>query len=77
MKEIENLSGGMKRRLSIARALLNDPKVLILDEPTTGLDPQTRQIIWNKLKALKKMEPLYCLLLISWKKQKNFVIIFQ
>ena len=44
----------MKRRLSIARALLNDPKVLILDEPTTGLDPQTRQIIWNKLKALKK-----------------------
>ena len=44
----------MKRRLSIARALLNEPKVLILDEPTTGLDPQTRQIIWNKLKALKK-----------------------
>ena len=43
----------MKRRLSIARAL-NDPKILILDEPTTGLDPQTRQIIWNKLKALKK-----------------------
>ena len=53
-EKIENLSGGMKRRLSIARALLNDPKVLILDEPTTGLDPQTRQIIWNKLKALKK-----------------------
>lgn len=53
-ERIENLSGGMKRRLSIARALLNDPKVLILDEPTTGLDPQTRQIIWNKLKALKK-----------------------
>ena len=44
----------MKRRLSIARALLNDPKILILDEPSTGLDPQTRQIIWNKLKALKK-----------------------
>ena len=53
-EKIENLSGGMKRRLSIARALLNDPKILILDEPTTGLDPQTRQIIWNKLKALKK-----------------------
>ena len=53
-EKIDNLSGGMKRRLSIARALLNDPKVLILDEPTTGLDPQTRQTIWNKLKELKK-----------------------
>lgn len=48
------LSGGMKRRLVIARALLNDPKLLILDEPTTGLDPQVRHLIWDKLRQLKK-----------------------
>jgi lipooligosaccharide transport system ATP-binding protein len=51
---IDALSGGMKRRLIIARALLNDPKILILDEPTTGLDPQVRHIIWDKLRILKK-----------------------
>jgi lipooligosaccharide transport system ATP-binding protein len=51
---IEKLSGGMKRRLILARALLNDPKMLILDEPTTGLVPQARQIIWAKLKSLKR-----------------------
>ncbi|MCD4743532.1 MAG: ABC transporter ATP-binding protein [Desulfobacteraceae bacterium] len=51
---IRELSGGMKRRLLIARALLNDPKLLILDEPTTGLDPQVRHHIWNKLRILKK-----------------------
>jgi lipooligosaccharide transport system ATP-binding protein len=50
---INELSGGMKRRLIIARALLNNPKVLILDEPTTGLDPQVRHIIWDKLRILK------------------------
>jgi lipooligosaccharide transport system ATP-binding protein len=49
---IKELSGGMKRRLTIARALLNDPKLLILDEPTTGLDPQVRHLIWNKLRKL-------------------------
>ena len=47
------LSGGMKRRLSIARALLHHPKLLILDEPTTGLDPQVRHMIWAKLRQLK------------------------
>ena len=52
--KIRALSGGMKRRLLIARALLNNPKLLILDEPTTGLDPQVRHHIWNKLRALKK-----------------------
>ena len=52
--KIKALSGGMKRRLLIARALLNNPKLLILDEPTTGLDPQVRHHIWNKLRALKK-----------------------
>ncbi len=51
---IRDLSGGMKRRLVIARALLNRPKLLILDEPTTGLDPQVRHLIWDKLRQLKK-----------------------
>jgi len=51
---IPSLSGGMKRRLLIARALINDPRLLILDEPTTGLDPQARHLIWEKLRGLKK-----------------------
>ncbi len=51
---IKHLSGGMKRRLVIARALINNPALLILDEPTTGLDPQVRQSIWEKLRALKR-----------------------
>lgn len=53
--KIRELSGGMQRRLTIARALLNTPKLLILDEPTTGLDPQVRHLIWNKLRELKEM----------------------
>jgi len=52
--KIKHLSGGMQRRLVIARSLLNNPKLLILDEPTTGLDPQVRHLIWNKLRQLKK-----------------------
>jgi len=52
--KIRELSGGMKRRLVIARALLHIPKLLILDEPTTGLDPQVRHLIWEKLRQLKK-----------------------
>jgi lipooligosaccharide transport system ATP-binding protein len=51
---IRELSGGMKRRLIIARALLNEPRLLILDEPTTGLDPQVRQLIWDKIRSLQK-----------------------
>jgi len=51
---IENLSAGMKRRLILARALLNEPKILILDEPTTGLDPQARHLIWDKIRSLQK-----------------------
>ena len=51
--KIRELSGGMKRRLVIARALLNNPKLLILDEPTTGLDPQVRHAIWEKLRLLR------------------------
>lgn len=51
---INELSGGMKRRLLIARALINKPEILILDEPTTGLDPQVRHAIWQRLRSLKK-----------------------
>jgi lipooligosaccharide transport system ATP-binding protein len=52
--KVGDLSGGMKRRLVIARALMNRPKLLILDEPTTGLDPQVRQLIWDKVRSLKR-----------------------
>jgi len=52
--KIRELSGGMRRRLIIARALINSPRLLILDEPTTGLDPQVRHVIWEKLRLLKK-----------------------
>lgn len=50
---ISSLSGGMKRRLTLARALVNDPDIVFLDEPTTGLDPQARHLIWDRLKQLK------------------------
>ncbi|HNU36635.1 MAG TPA: ATP-binding cassette domain-containing protein [Methanomassiliicoccales archaeon] len=51
---IQEISGGMKRRLIIARAMMNDPRLLILDEPTTGLDPQARHLIWEKVRELKR-----------------------
>ena len=51
--KVEPLSGGMKRRLTIARSLINDPEILLLDEPTTGLDPQARHILWDRLYRLK------------------------
>jgi lipooligosaccharide transport system ATP-binding protein len=53
-EKVESLSGGMKRRLTIARALINDPEILILDEPTTGLDPQARHVVWDRLYRLKQ-----------------------
>ncbi|MBW3602076.1 MAG: ATP-binding cassette domain-containing protein [Actinobacteria bacterium] len=51
---VEELSGGMQRRLLIARALVNDPELLVLDEPTTGLDPQARHLVWERLRSLKR-----------------------
>ncbi|MET0832173.1 MAG: ABC transporter ATP-binding protein [Acidimicrobiia bacterium] len=52
--KVESLSGGMKRRLTIARSLINEPDLLILDEPTTGLDPQARHVLWDRLYRLKQ-----------------------
>src|SRR5438477_2338004 len=52
--EVEPLSGGMKRRLTIARSLINEPEIMLLDEPTTGLDPQARHVVWDRLFRLKQ-----------------------
>ena len=54
MEKVEPLSGGMKRRLTIARALVNEPDIVLLDEPTTGLDPQARHLVWERLFRLKQ-----------------------
>lgn len=53
-ERVESLSGGLKRRLVIARALINRPRLVVLDEPTTGLDPQARHLVWQKLRSLKR-----------------------
>ncbi|MFX1431550.1 MAG: ABC transporter ATP-binding protein [Promethearchaeota archaeon] len=62
---VKNYSGGMKRRLEIARGLLHEPKVLFLDEPTLGLDPQTRRKIWDKIKELNKSESKITILITT------------
>ncbi len=54
--QIDQLSGGMKHRLLLARSLMNTPEILILDEPTTGLDPHSRRAVWDKLNHLKKID---------------------
>jgi lipooligosaccharide transport system ATP-binding protein len=53
-EQVESLSGGMKRRLTIARGLINNPEIILLDEPTTGLDPQARHLLWDRLYRLKQ-----------------------
>ena len=60
--KVDHLSGGMKRRLMIARALLHQPRLLVLDEPTTGLDPQVRQELWQKLEELRRVSGVTILL---------------
>ena len=72
------LSGGQRRRIDIARALLHEPKILILDEPTTGLDPQTRKLIWNVIGNLRKKENMTVFLTTHYMEEAaeaDFVVI--
>jgi lipooligosaccharide transport system ATP-binding protein len=75
-KAIDELSTGMKRRLIIARALINKPQILLLDEPTTGLDPQGRHIVWDEIRRLLKQGVTIILTTHTWMKQLPCAIEF-
>ena len=77
-RPLGKLSGGQRRRIDIARALLHKPKILILDEPTTGLDPQTRQLLWQVVEGLRKKEGLTVFLTTHYMEEAadaDFVVI--
>ncbi len=77
-RPIEKLSGGQKRRVDIARALVHNPKILILDEPTTGLDPQTRRIVWDVIKKLQVEKGITVFLTTHYMEEaveSNYIII--
>ena len=70
---VKTLSGGMKRRLQIARALLHNPKILFLDEPTVGLDPQTRRRLWELIKSLNKQQGMTMLLTTHYMEEVEYL----
>lgn len=77
-RPIEKLSGGQKRRVDIARALIHDPKILILDEPTTGLDPQTRKAVWDVINKLREEKGITVFLTTHYMEEaveSNYIII--
>lgn len=77
-RSVNKLSGGQRRRIDIARALLHKPKILILDEPTTGLDPQTRKTLWEVINSLQKKENMTVLLTTHYMEEAvdaNYVVI--
>lgn len=77
-RPISKLSGGQRRRIDVARALMHRPKILILDEPTTGLDPQTRRILWNFIEELRKKENMTVFLTTHYMEEAadaNYVVI--